>query len=353
MFTGPVSTSLHISGCPTDISKPTIHLLSHNAAPTFCIPWADMSQIISSDNLNVEILIVISQWDGWHEVSRGIHTPSIRNFAAFARLLGALDAPENHDVAFHFPRGKRLYADRNVLQRESPYFRTMFRSGFQESGEHEPAAPSRKCVIPFEDSDEDSDAEDDGVKGCSPGELPEAAPSIPSPTGGVDLPPVHERSMSKIYVSDASYRTMRAVLYYIYSDHIAFAPLRSLPLLPSGNTRETVIQAYLKTNPVYPTPVSSKSVYALAHKYEISALQVVALHHYKLQITKSNVFTELFSAFCRLYEQPKTLAIEFAINNWGTLKDTSEWRKVVEEAKINPDFHYVEVTSRILNRWPR
>jgi len=268
--------------------------------------------------------------------------------------------PNNHDVVFHFSDGQRLYADRSVLQRESPYFRTMFRSGFQESGSSGAATASKsQSSAPFPDSDAESDEENDEPSSRTLEDSPQPAESEsekaePSPKTRKVLPPPaqEEANMSRILVSDASYRTMRAILYYIYSDYIVFAPLSSFAQT-TEDYRKSMVQAYLQINPTYPAPVSSKSVYAVAYKYEISVLQVAALSHFQLHITKGNVLTELFGVFCRLYEQPKTLAIQFAIDNWRSLKETEEWEDIVERAKANPDFHYVEVTSRILSRWPR
>lgn len=62
---------------------------------------------------------------------------------------------------------------------------------------------------------------------------------------------------------------MRAILYYLYSDYIVFAPITN-----SRSKIGALVRHYLQQNPGYPKPVSPKSIYARAHKYGIEQLQV-------------------------------------------------------------------------------
>lgn len=158
-------------------------------------------------------------------------------------------------------------------------------------------------------------------------------------------------------MAQASYRTTRAVIYYLYSEHITFTPLSS-STSPNGvdESRTNMIQSHIREKPTYPAPVSAKSVYVLASRYDLPALRVcpptldsapttylsplswnkeLALAHFKKQLTKENILTELFSTFCRLYDRPRYAAIYFASENWAYLKGTVEWRETVKKAVTN------------------
>lgn len=63
---------------------------------------------------------------------KDIYSPSTAQFITLVKTAGKLDKPDYHDVAFHFPGGQRLYADRFIPQREaaSSYFRSLFHTKF-------------------------------------------------------------------------------------------------------------------------------------------------------------------------------------------------------------------------------
>ncbi|KDQ07421.1 hypothetical protein BOTBODRAFT_60006 [Botryobasidium botryosum FD-172 SS1] len=347
----PGLTSLHMIASPADIDKPTIHRQSVD--PEFCIRWEDVVQLLSPQSSDVEICITmrIDERD-WMVMSNGIETPSMRNLAQFTKALGTLDVPGNHDVMFQFSKGRRLYADRVVLQRESSYFRTLLNSGFRESGAGNEAASQSISRASDWDSDADSDEEGDSAESLTvknvESPIPAVVPSskkrkLATPSGSEEACP------TTISISNASYRTVRAVLYYLYSEHIAFAPLSSSLSTQSGaDSRKDMIQAYLRANTAYPVPVSAKSVYALADIYELPALTDLAMLHFKKQLTKENVLTELFGTFCRLYDKPRDVAIKIAVANWAYLKETEKWGQIAEEAKADRDVYYMDITFKLL-----
>jgi len=94
-----------------------------------------------------------------------------------------------------------------------------------------------------------------------------------------------------------SFRTFRAVLYYLYTGFISFAPLTSSFRAPTKNgrsrssitdlsnlaeyrhlARELVVKEYMRKYSNRPSPVSPKSVYALAKKYDLHALEVRSVY---------------------------------------------------------------------------
>lgn len=105
--------------------------------------------------------------------------------------MGSLDEPDEHNVVFRFPDGRRLYADRKFLRRESPYFSRMFDLGSGGSGKGDAAPPNPKKSSAFDDSDAEPD--DDLIRG-SASTSAEGKPS--------------ETTMNAISISDVSFLTL-------------------------------------------------------------------------------------------------------------------------------------------------
>lgn len=86
-------------------------------------------------------------------------------------------------------------------------------------------------------------------------------------------------------INETSFNTFRAFLYYLYTGFISFAPLTSSfqSTTPSPNVsleqhrleaRNALVGEYMRKHPNRPVPVSPKSIYAVALKYELPALEV-------------------------------------------------------------------------------
>ena len=80
--------------------------------------------------------------------------------------------------------------------------------------------------------------------------------------------PIH-----RIIMSEPSFHTFRAFLYYLATNQIAFAPITSSFAGVSAPPPDDESNAAS----VVPLPVSPKSIYRLAHKLELPALQKLAL----------------------------------------------------------------------------
>ncbi|KDQ06909.1 hypothetical protein BOTBODRAFT_60363 [Botryobasidium botryosum FD-172 SS1] len=353
----PIISEVFIIGSPRTTAARTYHRIVPRTS-TIEIPWSGIAPLFGRNDFKLEVWISgcdSSKWDA--DKATNVRMPTTRGFAQFAMMQGVLEKPDDHDVAFHFPSGQRLYADRAILQRESPYFHTMFRSGFQESNERVAMAlktqPSNTLGGLDPDSDRESDMDEDENKDEGEGEGMENGSSrsdedtlepLPKKQRFSQVPAEEEPDMRVVSISDASYRTLRALLYYIYTEHIVFAPLS----FPTPH-RSDAIQAYLQLYPSHPVPVSCKSIYALAHKYEMPKLESVALEHFHACLTTSNVMAELLSPFCRVYEQPNFKAMMFAAVHWRELKGNKEWAEATEKAMASHDPHFVYVSAKILN----
>ncbi|KAI0820427.1 hypothetical protein BC628DRAFT_1330305 [Trametes gibbosa] len=183
-----------------------------------------------------------------------------------------------------------------------------------------------------------------------------ASPEVPGP------------KKAHIVVRDVAYTTYRAVLYYIYTDMIVFAPLSSTFLsissassqpgssapspqaaLPSENlpapgltglggranqqqpsetaassistltgprTRKEWVTEWERNNPGRPRPPSAKSVYRLADRLGLQDLKDRASRHIIKSLTVENVAHEAFSAFSAAFEDVRKVQVAFMFDHW-------------------------------------
>lgn len=138
----------------------------------------------------------------------------------------------------------------------------------------------------------------------------------------------------KVTIRETSFVTYQAVLAWVHVGHIAFAPLRST--FPDflnrekDSPRKDAIVKIVAQDPLLPHPSSPKSVYRLAHYLELDDLQKLALQSIQQQLTFKNVAHELFSEISLRYPNVQKVALEYAIQNWKSVKD-SQAMKVIEQ----------------------
>jgi len=186
-------------------------------------------------------------------------------------------------------------------------------------------------------------------------------------------------------VKETSYNTYRSFLYYLYTDFISFAPLTSCfhaqhAFAPSNSNsksrssldariageddamdrrrldaRNAVINEYVRKHPVRPVPVSPKSIYAIAKKYEIPALEAQSL----LRITSVSqtdpivAVNELFSAFSRVHAQPRQIQLATVIASWeDVVRRSGEWEVARARGVKVADSYFATILCEILDRLP-
>lgn len=174
------------------------------------------------------------------------------NLALSSYYLEHIRSPLPIDVRLLFPggRGHDLWGSSCVLSQSSPYFKTVLSTPLNSA-----RPPSlRHLHTPSLDFD-DSDAEDI------------AAPDLTTP-----LPTPYHQQHHQIEVTSGSYKTYRAVLTWIMSNEIEFAPLKS-------SRRSSPIPASPGVSSRYPPP-SPKSVFCLASFLEIPALANLTLTNF-------------------------------------------------------------------------
>ena len=134
-----------------------------------------------------------------------------------------------------------------------------------------------------------------------------------------------------INIDAAAYTTYRAILCWMQTGSIWFAPLRSKFRLEfdSINSRNNEIDS-LRLDPSYPLAASPKSVYRLAHFLDIPSLASLALANLKSQLTIQTIPFEVFGDVAACYQDIAEIELRFAAANWGEIQ-AGEGIKVIEE----------------------
>ncbi|BGP08924.1 hypothetical protein JCM10049v2_004775 [Rhodotorula toruloides] len=232
-----------------------------------------------------------------------------------------------HNVRLFFPTLEiDLWSESSILSRSSSYFKTLFASGFDEnkttrSGVHSSTSSAASRHVGAEDF-KDSDSETD--------ELFIKEHPIRQQSGGVPL------AHKQVNVTSTAFTTYRAVLPYLRTGFIAFAPLSST--FPSGTsasapTRISKVTAAVASDPSLPYPVSPKSTFRLTHLLELDDLQKLCLANLAKQLTVDCAAVELFSKTSVCYDDWRKVVLDFVADNCDAVTASSAWAEVTEKVK--------------------
>ncbi|GAA5936910.1 hypothetical protein JCM3775_002742 [Rhodotorula graminis] len=224
------------------------------------------------------------------------------------------------DVVVDFPHlGKQLWTSEAFLTAASPYYKALFASGFDEASSktselsHMPSVDASYAFV-------ESDAETD-----------EADPK-PSKARSSKVVAPYKR----VVVVETSYTTYFAVLVWMQTRHVAFAPLASSFRSASSSSAEAEAEAapvdvpsrkskvkelVASQNSALPPPVSPKSVYRLADYLSLDDLKSLALANLVSQLTPTNVAYELYSDMATVYLPVRDAVLAYAVDHWREVKD--------------------------------
>lgn len=243
--------------------------------------------------------------------------PGHRSYTYASLSAALLSPPHLNSVQFVFPRDgdRELWCDGDILAAASPYFRILLQPGFEE-GELKKVKTQKprraRQPLPFDDSDDD--------------EALARTPPTPPPSRYSDYP--HRR----VEIYEASYTTYRAVLCWILTRHISFAPLHSTfdAEAPEERRAERTLTLETRTlaSPKLPTPASPKSVYRLAHLLEMPELEELALASFARQLSAATFAQELFPEITGTYEKILDKIIDFIVETQDDLKDLYDWEEL-------------------------
>lgn len=226
-----------------------------------------------------------------------------------------------NDVKFYFLFVDReIWTSSKILMATSLYFKALFTSGFAEgiasakTGNVNEPREHRRKKRPFVESDDEADEAD---KNANLSSIVSPSASTSTSSSKSSNIPFHE-----IIVRESSYTTYSAVIVWVQSQYISFAPLSSTFASPVEEHLNH-LSTFTQDEPLLPLPSSPKSIYRLAHLLELDNLRYLALESFKNQLTVENPAVELVSDFSRFYYEAQKIVMDFVFDNWEEVK-TSE-----------------------------
>ncbi|KAF8630909.1 hypothetical protein AX17_005267 [Amanita inopinata Kibby_2008] len=322
-----------------------------------------------------------------------------------------LDDPLYSDVEFIIPRhpaslrnARAIWASRRMLRR-AEYFDAMFSTNFAE-GTLATSVPMATTVS--QDSDQEDEDNSDAMEllvseddprsdklNPSSGHLetreskhddkatqesidamdqtsdsvPQTSSPRPPPTTGLVSQSAHvpEASKVRVVVRDTAYSTYRALLFYLYTDSIVFAPLSSSfvpsdlvsPAVSSTNvsviasdtqgsssaakksgqfisratSRKDWIKEWCYNNPDKPIPCSAKAVYRLADRLGLLELKDRAAQHIYKSLTVDNIAYEVFSPFSATYDEIRKVLVDFFLSHWQDVRNSESMKTVWQQIR--------------------
>lgn len=155
----------------------------------------------------------------------------------------------------------------------------------------------------------------------------------------------------EVTIKETAYTTYEALLCYLLTSHISFAPLlrssggRGVPTDdPNGSDVATTPPhaAYLASQrtqiPLLPLPTSPKSLYRLAHLLELPKLRQLALKAIKERLDVRTVAWEVFGNESGVYDKVRKIEVEFVARHWEEVKGGRAFKEVKERRDKFPYF---------------
>ncbi|BGP00252.1 hypothetical protein JCM10021v2_003933 [Rhodotorula toruloides] len=238
------------------------------------------------------------------------------------------------DVRLFFPDAIKLWTHSEFLSFCSPYMKTLLSSDFAESVSVPAKRPKTQKAVSLEaavpstsDAYYDSDEETDEVF---------FSKNVHALSDEV------EHEYKEIKVTKTAFSTYRAVLAYLRTGHIAFAPLTSkcgIEVVDDEEetpSRRAQVELAAGEHPNRPYLVSPKSVYRLAHLLDLQNLQASCITILREGgLTETSAPVELFDETCMLHEPWRNVVVDYIARHWAGVKQTAAWKDV--EKKLDAD----------------
>jgi len=157
-------------------------------------------------------------------------------------------------------------------------------------------------------------------------------------------------------IRGAEFKTYRAMLFYLETGCVAFAPLRStypddIDIESDGRdytpetwneyvVRKRTTMSVIPQHP--PFESSPKSLYRLTHMVELDGLQKLCQDQIKASLTPKNILKEASSKFTSLYDDVKLFEYAYLKENWPNVRKgttaTKEFLQSFSGAECAEDF---------------
>lgn len=223
------------------------------------------------------------------------------------------------------------------LSLASPYFTSLLESGFAESSLLTSKEASSE-ITTSTTTEDDSESSWDGTEDDSDHETDVLVAKGSSK-------PAQKGTFHNVQ-SPSSFTTYRAVLVYLLSHHITFAPLLSTfrastypAAAEAASSRHQAIRVLLSKSPDLPAPASPKSVYRLAHLLQLPKLESLALNEIQRQLSVENAAYELYGSVAGVYDAIREIVLDFCVENWAAICETSamkEMEQLAEAGELPP-----------------
>ncbi|KAI6129990.1 hypothetical protein EDD17DRAFT_1176409 [Pisolithus thermaeus] len=181
------------------------------------------------------------------------------------------------------------------------------------------------------------------------------------PTTPVETVEVQGPKKMRVIIRDVAYATYKAVLYYLYTDVIVFAPFSSsftvltsqqkqaanaltqaasesqsslvdnqkMPVhVDNPTSRREWIKRWQQNHPIEPAPCSAKAVYRLADKLGLLELKERASQHIQKSLSVENIPYEVFSPFSAMFPDIRKVQVKYFLEHWAEVR-TSEGMQTV------------------------
>lgn len=182
-----------------------------------------------------------------------------------------------------------------------------------------------------------------------------------------------QRKRRRVVIRDSSYATFKALLFFLYTDTVEFAPLTSTffePEVVSGRKttamertkadlagvqktalsdsdfsgqmlhahrrRQEIIHSYCARYPHRPSPCSAKAMYRLADKLHLPDLKKRAEEHISNSLTVHNIVWEAFSSFASFYPEVRGMELKFLLKHWDHVKETGAMKTIFARRHAHP-----------------
>ncbi|KAH9942345.1 uncharacterized protein BXZ73DRAFT_87961 [Epithele typhae] len=226
-----------------------------------------------------------------------------------------------------------LLANSGLLHKVTDHFKFVLSTGFAEGGIVEMESPfpsTRSSSSDMYDYASDSDLEDedeDDFEGVSQDENSDDGKEHKEEGSGIGRNVAAIRKPGRVvHVEDVAYHTLKAFIFWAYYEEINFAPLKSQQkMLPTEQN-------------AYNAPFCSpKSMYRLAHRYDVPRLKELALNDIRSKLTHENILEELLSNFTMLYPDVRNIEIQFlrtCMNQETIRRRLPSWIEAMEKGEL-------------------
>ncbi|GAA5991336.1 hypothetical protein JCM11641_004803 [Rhodosporidiobolus odoratus] len=238
-----------------------------------------------------------------------------------------------HNVRLFFPRahapGAELWVKAELLSRSSSYFETLLASEVAETtlrrSKRARTTVSTVTIAPdsveqdLEDSDDETDA---FLFSRSPPQLDQSSEA-------------DDVSFCQITITQTAFCTYEAILMYIQTGFIQFAPpSSSFPLISKfWKSRDDFFTYKVEHDPSLPLPVSPKSTYRLAHLLQLEDLQQKALDALKSSLVINAAAVELFGKTSIAHDDLRKVVLDFVKENWSAVRVTKSWKEIMQKVE--------------------